>query len=300
MEAGGHRPSLQTVSVSSAAVFSGTVCRDVKFLSDDRMECLDAYLPDSQVWSGPHPVVVVIHGGGWAKGDKAERRQVEISRDLAANGYAVFAINYRLTEFSGEILKSAPTRSCWPDCLHDCREALRFASTQKAAWNLDPSRTALFGLSAGAHLALLCAVTTGHPELDRTDGSFPVSCVIYFYGVFKLPEIGARWRFGELHPDPAAVRRQASPATHLGTACPPVLVFHGDADATVPVTQSFELSRRLEDLKVPHRTRILEAAPHGFGIRSEAGDLRREILMFLGDHAGRPITVSSAADEVVS
>lgn len=277
------------MSTYSGSGFPGTVHRDVKFLADDRREYLDAYLPDSRLWCGPHPVVVVIHGGGWAKGDKAERRQVEISHELAANGYAVFAINYRLTEFSGEILKSAPTSSCWPDCLHDCREAIRFASIQRVAWNLDPSRTSLFGLSAGAHLALLCSLTTGHPELDRNQGRFPVSCVVYFYGVFELPEIGARWRFGEMHADPGTVRTLASPANHLGPEAPPVFVVHSSSDATVPVAQSLLLLEKLRALGVPHQSRILESAPHGFGIRSAYGDLCPEILAFLAEHGGPPV-----------
>jgi len=265
------------------------VHRDVPFLAGDRGERLDAYLPDPGIWRGPHPVVIVIHGGGWAKGDKAERRQVEIAELLVGNGYAVFSINYRLMEFAGEILKSPVTRSCWPDCLNDCREALRFSSGRAEAWNLDPSRIALFGLSAGAHLALLTSLTTGHPELDVLPRRFPVACVVYFYGVFDLLPIGGRWKFGEMHTAPRAVRHLASPATHLCRGAPPILVVHSKADATVPVAQSLQLLEKLEMHGVPHRSRILDSAPHGFGIRTEFGDLRPEILAFLADHIGPPV-----------
>lgn len=285
METGGVPNSSRAMSH-----FAGiSVHRDVPFLADDRGESLDAYLPDPRIWRGPHPVVIVVHGGGWAKGDKSEHRQIEIAEVLVTNGYAVFSINYRLTEFSGEILKSPVTRSSWPDCLNDCREALRFVSSQAEVWNLDPARIALFGLSAGAHLALLTSLTTGHPILDVLHGRFPVACVVYFYGVFDLPQIGGRWKFGERHADPKAVRRLASPASHLCPEAPPIFVAHSRADTTIPVAQSLQLLEKLGALGVPHRSRILESAPHGFGIRSEFGDLRPEVLAFLADHAGPPV-----------
>jgi acetyl esterase/lipase len=264
--------------------FRGTVHRDVPYLEAERTERLDAYLPDSRVWPDPYPVVIVIHGGGWVMGDKADRRQVEIAEFLTGHGYAALAINYRLNEFSDGILKGRVTRSCWPDCLNDCRESLRFVSERAGIWNLDATRIALFGLSAGAHLALLTGLTTGHAELDRLCGRFPVACVISFYGVYDLESVGEKWGFGESHADPGAIRRLASPANHLSPGAPPTFVVHSRADATVPVAQSMALVEKLRAHGVPHRTRIVESAPHGFGIRSVDGDLCPEILEFLNDH----------------
>lgn len=253
---------------------------DVSFLGGDREEKLDAYLPDLAPWPGLRPAVIVIHGGGWAQGDKAEPRQRKIAAALTERGYAVFSINYRLTHFSGEILKSPPVRSCWPDCLHDCLAAVRFVRANAASWRVDPARLAFFGLSAGAHLALLAAGTA----LRDRDVLSTVSAIISFYGPHDVREIGSRWHFGEPCEDAIAVREAASPVLHFGPGLPPVFVAHGLEDQTVPVRFARELAAGLERHGVACESHLLPGAGHGFDLDSPFADLRAPVAAFLARH----------------
>ncbi len=250
---------------------------DLAFLSPDRDEKLDAYLPDEERWPGHRPAVVLIHGGGWVKGDKAEPRQTQIAATLTRRGFAVFSINYRLTQFSGEILKSQPVRSCWPECLDDCRAAVRFVRQGAERWRVDPRRIALFGLSAGAHLAMLAAVTA----YRENDLSSAVSSVIEFYGPHDLREIGSRWHFGEPLPDPAAIRAAASPVQYFAPGMPPLFLAHGLEDKTVPVYFARAIVEEFRRHGVPCEAHLIAHGVHGFSLSSPQADLRAPVLSFL-------------------
>ena len=262
-----------------------TVISDLPFLAERRSERLDLWQPDPLVFGGPRPAVVLIHGGGWAKGDKADCRQRETAMWLASEGYAVLSVNYRLTKFAGEVLKSHPTRSCWPECLHDCRAALFAAKEHAEEWNIDPSRVSLLGFSAGAHLALLTAATNGHQELDRHRGQAAAACILVFYGIYDMQSLAARWCFGEPAENPEERRRQASPLLHLKAGLPPVFLVHGESDSTVPARQTLLLANKLGSLSIPHELVLVPGAPHGFRITSEFGDLRPSVLAFLRDNS---------------
>jgi hypothetical protein len=102
---------------------------------------LDRYAPPAP---GPHPGLLIIHGGGWESGDKGE--YTEASRYFASRGYVVYDIQYRLT---GE--------ARFPAQVDDVECALGYMRAHAAADGLDPERVAVMGRSAGAHLALLAA-----------------------------------------------------------------------------------------------------------------------------------------------
>ncbi len=95
---------------------------------------------------GPRPLVIFIHGGGFTGGDKSKwRGSPELSR-LLENGVSCAAINYRFR-------KDAPIQ----DILHDAARAVQFLRTRAGEWNLDKSRFAGWGGSAGAGTSLWLA-----------------------------------------------------------------------------------------------------------------------------------------------
>ncbi|MDR1964301.1 MAG: alpha/beta hydrolase, partial [Planctomycetaceae bacterium] len=88
---------------------------------------LDLYLPkDYKTRIKPVPLVVVIHGGGWANGSKDVAKFVEWSRFFAENGYVVATINYRLRpEF------------VLPTQIIDCKSAVRWLRANAKKYNID-------------------------------------------------------------------------------------------------------------------------------------------------------------------
>lgn len=132
--------------------------------------------------AGPCPVVIGIHGGGWQTGEASRYRYW--GEWLAARGYALFAVTYRL---------SAPGRKTFPECFHDARAAVQFVRSNAAALGVDGQRIALMGDSAGGHLASMVALAGDRPEFA---GAYPddpysavstrVKVVVPVYGVFDL------------------------------------------------------------------------------------------------------------------
>ena len=84
---------------------------------------------------GPYPVVVVIHGGAWRRGDKVENRPIMFK--LAQKGYATVSPQYRL----------APENP-FPAALHDVKEAVRWVKANAKAQLVDAGHIGVHGQTA--------------------------------------------------------------------------------------------------------------------------------------------------------
>lgn len=177
---------------------------------------LDLHVPRST----PAPLVVWLHGGGWTQGSRVRispnvDRHWLLGRMLLA-GLAVALVDYRLAS-------EAP----FPAAVDDVRAAVRWLRAHAEDFGLDASRVAVFGQSAGAHLA--CLATS-------LDDALEVRAIVDWFGPTDLAALG------ELGED--AIRGsdwdapQASPLAHVRAGLPPLFVAHGRDDLLVPVAQS--------------------------------------------------------------
>ncbi len=146
----------------------------------------DLYLPSSP---GPHPAMMYIHGGAWFRGSKAGYGTTW-GPYLAARGYVVFAIDYRL---------ATPSQHTWPQVLLDCKAALQYLRGNAAALDLDPERIGVGGDSAGGELSSMLALTQDWPAFanrypDDTFASVStkVKVVTPIYGVYDMM---AWWKY---------------------------------------------------------------------------------------------------------
>jgi acetyl esterase/lipase len=140
----------------------------------------DLYSPAS---AEPHPAMLFIHGGGFARGSKAGYGTTW-GPYLAARGYVVFAIDYRL---------STPAQPTWPQALLDCKAALQYLRGNASALGIDPERIGVGGDSAGASLAAILAVTQDSPEFANrypkdayASTSTKVKVAVPIYGVYDM------------------------------------------------------------------------------------------------------------------
>jgi len=108
--------------------------------------------------NGLYPGILFIHGGSWEQGSKQD--MYGDMRAAVAGGYVAASVNYRLSkpsEFS--------VYGTWPAPLEDVKCAIRWlranAADGEKGWNLDPENIAVVGISAGGHLALMVAETSG-------------------------------------------------------------------------------------------------------------------------------------------
>src|SRR5262249_50779241 len=111
---------------------------------------------------------VVVHGGSWEHGDSTQL--AALNRYLAARGYVVAAINYRL-------LPDHP----FPAGRDDLLAAIGYLKANASAIGLDPERIVLLGRSAGGQLALRVAYTAGDPAIRGGIGIYPATDLAYAY-----------------------------------------------------------------------------------------------------------------------
>jgi acetyl esterase/lipase len=206
------------------------------------------------------PACIVIHGGGWYKGDKKDMES--ISTRLADSGIGALNIKYRLApEFR------------FPAPVIDTKDAIRWIKGNADRLGVDAERVCPMGYSAGAHLALMAGFTQPSDGLDDTSPSgakisrFPgVEWLTSFPKDLRVKAIAAGGAPVDLNDGsynkyyekffgqpPSAIPqtyRAASPITYVRKGLPPVFLYHGKNDWIVEVEQSRRLVDKLQSVGV--------------------------------------------------
>jgi arylformamidase len=122
----------------------GTLVESDVAYGDDALQKFDVYY--GAAFRGA-PVILMVHGGGWARGDKTNAKVVtnKVAHCVPA-GYVFISVNYRLLPEADPVQQAV-----------DVAHALAFAQRNAARWGGDPTRFVLMGHSAGAHLVALLA-----------------------------------------------------------------------------------------------------------------------------------------------
>ncbi len=250
--------------------------RDVSYGTHDRNK-LDLYIPKS---NKPVPLLIWIHGGAWASGDKDEHNP---TTEQLTRGYAVAAINYRYS-----------TQAPFPAQIEDVKAAVRYLRANAKKYNLDPDAFGVWGGSAGGHLAALLGTTDNVTEFDTDSDkgvSSRVQCVIDLCGPTDLvklspvetPYFPVTYLLGGDTREKKELAAKASPITQVTRTSAPFLIIHGDADEVVPVAQSELLADALKRAGVSCELMILKGAGHS-GPPFTSKELRNKYNAFLDKH----------------
>jgi len=147
----------------------------------------DLYLPAA---GGPFPALVAAHGGGWQAGARSAFQYW--GPYLAARGYVLFAVSYRLAKKG---------HKAFPQAVTDMLAAVQFVRGSAAQIKVDSERIGLFGASAGAHLAALAALgaesapfKNAYPDDTHAALSSKVKAFIGVYGVYDVVEMWQRYQ----------------------------------------------------------------------------------------------------------
>jgi len=231
---------------------------------------LDAYIPDDN--APRHPGIVLIHGGGFSGGDKAF--YAPMGKRLAAKGYSVFSLNYRL----------AP-KNHYPAAVDDVQRAVRWLRANADAYRLDPDHIGALGDSAGGYLVAMLGTRDTRDNSDQTLAKYSskVQCVVDLYGPadFTIPTsasgvgtagIFLLTQFFGKPPDQALdLYKDGSPIVYVTKESAPFLIVHGTADALVPPDQSRRLHDALKMANVAVTLVEFYKLPHGFLIPANPG-----------------------------
>ncbi len=244
---------------------------------------LDLYRADGP---GPAPLVIFVHGGGWTIGNKRTTANFidfpGVLAKLAASGISVASVEYRL---SGE----AP----FPGAVLDVKAAVRYLRANSERLGIDPDRIAIWGGSAGAHLAAMVAFTCGSEQFPpedtaNADVSDCVSAFVGWYGPYEVDSIMATAQ-PLLKAPPEAVTQEmqetlgglrffrctaegcppdlvaiGSPIKMVAAGGPPSLLIHGTADMLVPDIQTRQMADAISAAGIPVQMEFIEGVGHGW------------------------------------
>jgi acetyl esterase/lipase len=218
--------------------------------------------------ANPAPAAIYVHGGSWVSGNDQSGGFLisTIGPDLAAKGFVVVSIDYRL----------GPSRQ-WPDQIEDVKCAVRYLRANAPALHIDPQEIGAWGQSAGGHLVALLG--TAGPAAGWDVGPFPdessqVQAVVDMAGPSDLLTLGDQGEsllvqesflslIGGVPADRlAATLREASPVTWIAHGDPPFLIVHSTDDEIVYPQQSQELAWDLAANGVPHQLLIVRDGGH--------------------------------------
>ncbi len=264
--------------------------KDVNYLSGDRTEKMDLYLPPESAGDGPFPAVLIVHGGGWHGGGKAAGREQNIGTELAKAGFVCASIDYQLAEKKEAFTDNL--RQVWPGNVQDCMTAVRYLRERAEDYGIDDERIGAIGGSAGGHLVAMLGALSDTDGLDP-EGRFAqhsarVQAVVPMYGAHDLKALAVKRGIWEsLSNEDKELCRVGSPVTYLDEEDPPLLILHGTEDALVPVEQSELLQAAAEAKGVNSELKIIEGAPHSFHLQPKQEDLRERVIGFFDEHLKR-------------
>lgn len=278
-EADSTAPTASTVIQLSGA----RVIKDLVYASVGETSLLcDVYLPDPSTENSAsgqsdtaelapkeselRPAVILIHGGGWAIGDKWSVSNY--ARSFAATGIVAISINYR----------HAPKYK-FPAQVDDVRAALVWVEENAEEYCIDTSRIGMFGYSAGGHLSCMIGTlvdapwetvrrTTKWTEDDPRWDKLPKVCSVVGGGApcdfrdLPIDNTAIAYFLGGSRRDLPETYKAASPAEHASSGDAPTLFIHGSQDMIVPIASSRILFEAQQRAGVPSRFLALDGPGH--------------------------------------
>jgi acetyl esterase len=229
--------------------------------ADGQPLTMDYYAPKG---NDVHPIVIIIHGGGYHGGDSKSGSEAYVADFLAPAGYAVFSVNYRL----------AP-KYPYPYMVLDVQRAVRYIRFNAKQWNADPDKIALVGGSAGGFLSNMVGLLnapgdpTATDPVDRVSAKAQAVVSLYAQSSFEFVTLNA-----DVHRllDPLIAQkgekeaiREASPITYVSKDDPPFLEILGDQDEYIPFAEATNLQTALQKVGVSCDIIRIPGGKHGTG-----------------------------------
>jgi len=274
----------------------GQAFREVSYASPlgFRPLLLDLYLPAER----PCPVVVWIHGGAYLMGSRSLvspiLERADLFHRLPSEGIAVASIDYRLS-----------AEAHFPAQLHDVKAAVRWVRARAAEIGVSPGRIAVWGESAGGHLAAMATLTSGIEDLEGDIGPAGISSAVTtgvdWYGptdfaamdldappdsvlVHDAPDSPESLLIGAPVLERPDLVARANPVTYARSGTPPLLIQHGRRDRYVPIGQSERLAAALQGSGADVTLIAVDDADHDFEGHADEARLVDTAIAFLRRH----------------
>jgi acetyl esterase/lipase len=245
----------------------------------DPLQKYDVFLPKNRS-AVKTKVVVLIHGGGWIEGDKADMKGIYDYLKLSVPEYAVVNINYRLANF---------TRQPFPMQIDDIKSMVEDLKNKSQEYGIS-NEFAFVGTSAGAHLSMLYSY-----KYD-TEKRVKVVCNVvgptdFLHSSYtnspnqetQQVALAMQLLTGKSIQNEPAYFESISPKYAVNSQSPPTIMFYGGVDTLVPFQQGEVLKQKLDEFDVTNEYYLYPQDGHGL---SEATilDALTKSTIFIRNH----------------
>ena len=248
-------------------------------------------LPQNELTDKPIPIIIYVPGSAWFKQNLGGSIP-QIMKFVEQSGYAAAIVGYR----PSTVAKS-------PAQLMDIKSSIRYLRANADAYNIDPSRVAIWGTSSGGHIASLVGLTEGIERFETKDNreeSSSVKAVINFFGptdFLRMDDFPSAIAHNEASSPESSVIGgpiqdpknkskvdEYNPLSYIleDKEYPPFLIMHGDSDHLVPFNQSLILYEALRDAN--HSAEFYKLLGAGHGNRFFTQQTMQIVLDFLNLH----------------
>lgn len=247
---------------------------DVSY-GDHEQQVYDIYLPEGRT-SNSTKTIILIHGGSWVGGDKASMNNYRIRLQTTYPEYAIVNMNY--------VLAQPPIIPAFPNQFLDVQLAIQTLKENNQSLSISED-FGLIGSSAGAHIAMMydyqydinddvkfVANIVGPSDFtDPYYADLDVETTIYDY----VDQIA--------YPEGTNFVEATSPVFAVSNSSSPTLLFYGNQDTTVPLSNAQRLEVKLNDFDVPYDFTVYEGG-HGGWDETSYIDVNIQIGLYLNQY----------------
>ncbi|MVX62277.1 alpha/beta hydrolase fold domain-containing protein [Clostridium chromiireducens] len=222
---------------------------------------LDIYGPINQVYKSS-PVLIYVHGGSWAYGDKSIPEAISPILDtFREQGYTIISTSYELMRNKENFSKQ----------ISDVKDTIRWVYKNKSTYNLNTDEIGVIGVSSGAHLSLMASYSDNNEFMDDKDlSSYPskVKYLIDFAGPTDLTLLNTTSLNYDLSKifasitDKESVEKIYNPINYVDPANPNTLIIHSNSDAMVPYESSKNLYNKCIEVNAKAKLITLNSTAH--------------------------------------
>ncbi|MGH7724101.1 MAG: alpha/beta hydrolase [Candidatus Eiseniibacteriota bacterium] len=207
------------------------------------------FVPEGPRPTRPRAAVALFHGGGWVQGEPAW--VFSRARRYARLGMVAVAVQYRLSD----------QKNVTPlEAMADARAAFRWIRAQSDSFGIDPRRVAAYGVSAGAHLAVMAAALDDSLSHAGAGPSPAPNALVLVSPALALESDTwvQRLLLGR------ATVQSISPSTNVRRGMPPTLILQGDVDTVTPLAGNKRFCERMRGAGNACELHVYEGFGHLF------------------------------------
>lgn len=227
----------------------------------DAQQKMDVYLPENRS-AAATKVIIMIHGGGWVEGDKADFTPYVDTLKKRFPGWAIINMNYRLGDNT-----VTPNRNLFPTQEMDVKAAFEFIDANRNTYQIS-NKVVVLGASAGGHLSLLQGYKYNSPIKVKAIVNFfgPADMVAMYNDPASIfaPPASIAQLFGGTPATKADLYFQSSPINFITAQSPPTITLQGGVDILVKPSQQTALHQVLNSKNVVNELVIYPTENHGW------------------------------------